>query len=300
MNASISHFSPQSKVKPSQQVDLSFEFFPAKTPRMERNLWRTMGQLELLNPAFFSMTYGALGSERDHSLSTVSSMVKEGRVPVAAHLTGVGHTEEELLALAQRFYGEGVRRLVALRGDADSISGGVTDVVSMVENLLTVADFDISVAAYPEVHPQALSPSDDLVHLKRKLDAGAKSAITQYFFDAEVFLRFRDAAEKAGITQPIVPGILPVHDFDKVLLFSMRCGASVPKFMDGLFAGTTAGSIEQRKVGIDQATHLCEQLLKEGVDALHFYTLNQPNMSVEVARNLGLADRNDLVVSKAA
>lgn len=275
---------PQHK---SAQPVFSFEFFPAKTPRMERNLWRTMGQLELLDPAYFSMTYGALGSEREHSLNMVSSMVKEGHVPVAAHLTAAGHTRESLLDLVRHFHSEGVERIVALRGDAEMIDGGITDVAVMVEELLQVAGFDISVAAYPEVHPKAENLQADLAHLKRKLDAGAKRALTQYFFDADVFLRFRDEAEKMGITQPLVPGILPVHDFDKVKSFSARCGANVPSFMDDLFAGTEAGSREQKQIGIEHATQLCERLIEEGVEELHFYTLNLPNLSFEVARNLG-------------
>lgn len=284
MTASVSTLSGNQN-KPTGP-EFSFEFFPAKTPRMERNLWRTMGQLELLNPAYFSMTYGALGSEREHSLNMVSSMVKEGHVPVAAHLTAAGHTRDSLLELVRHFHNEGVQRLVALRGDAELIEGGMTDVAVMVTELLQIADFDISVAAYPEVHPKANSLQADLAHLKRKLDAGAKRALTQYFFDADVFLRFRDEAEKIGITQPLVPGILPVHDFDKVKSFSARCGAKVPGFMDELFAGTEAGSREQKQIGIEHAIRLCETLQAEGVEAFHFYTLNLPNLSFEVARHL--------------
>nr|CAA6824509.1 MAG: 5,10-methylenetetrahydrofolate reductase (EC [uncultured Thiotrichaceae bacterium] len=297
MNAPVSQLA--AKQKTNNTPELSFEFFPAKTPRMERNLWRTMGQLELLNPGYFSMTYGALGSERDHSLNMVSSMLKEGHVPVAAHLTSAGHTRDSLIELVQHFHNEGVQRIVALRGDADMVEGGITDVAVMVEELLGVADFDISVAAYPEVHPKAKSLQADLAHLKRKLDAGAQRALTQYFFDADVFLRFRDEAEKAGITQQLVPGILPIHDFAKVTSFSSRCGANVPEFMHDLFAGTEAGSAEQKQIGIDHATKLGETLLAEGVDALHFYTLNMPNLSFEVARNLGVS-KGDVSVSKAA
>lgn len=299
MNAIVS--SLPAKHNTNNRPELSFEFFPAKTPRMDRNLWRTMGQLELLNPSYFSMTYGALGSERDHSLNMVSSMMKEGHVPVAAHLTSAGHNRDSLLDMARQFHSEGVQRIVALRGDAGMLEDGITDVAEMVKALLTVADFDISVAAYPEVHPKAESLQADLAHLKHKLDAGANRALTQYFFDAEVFLRFRDQAEKAGITQQLVPGILPVHDFDKVKSFSARCGANVPQFMHDLFAGTEAGSAEQKQMGIDHATQLCETLLAEGVDALHFYTLNMPNLSFEVAQNLGQGTgEGDIQVSRAA
>ena len=312
MNAPISALSPNlspaakvpansAKSVSSGQPRFSFEFFPAKTPLMERNLWRTMGQLECLKPDFFSMTYGALGSQRDYSLNMVESMAQEGSVPVAAHLTAAGHTEEFLLELAQQFHDWGVERIVALRGDAELVPGGINDVGLMVERLLSVADFDISVAAYPEVHPKAQSLQADLAHLKYKLEAGAQRALTQYFFDAEVFLRFRDAAMKTGITQELVPGILPVHDFAKVQAFSARCGAGIPGFMHDLFAGTVAGSEQQRQIGVEHATSLCQTLLDEGVDSLHFYTLNQPNLSFDVVCNLGQnAAFNPLAVSKAA
>lgn len=267
---------------------LSFEFFPPKTPRMERTLWRNIGQLEMLKPAFFSVTYGALGSERDHSLDTVFNMQRECHVPVAAHLTAAGHTRESLLALATCFKENGVQRIVALRGDADLTEGGINDVADMVQALRTVADFDISVAAYPEVHPKAASLEADLKQLKGKLDAGAQRALTQYFFDPEVFLRFRDAAVKVGIDQPLVPGILPVHDFDKVQAFSARCGATVPTRLNKVFEGTIAGSQEQKKLGIELAVDLCEKLMAEGVNQLHFYTLNIPSLTFEVAHQLGL------------
>lgn len=267
---------------------LSFEFFPPKTPKMERTLWRNIGQLEMLKPEFFSVTYGALGSERDHSLDTVFNMQRECHVPVAAHLTAAGHTRESLLELAARFKANNVERIVALRGDADLTEGGLSDVADMVQALRSVADFDISVAAYPEVHPKAASLEADLNQLKRKLDAGAQRALTQYFFDADVFLRFRDAAVKAGINQPLVPGILPVHDFDKVQAFSARCGATVPTRLHDVFAGTVAGSQEQKKLGIELAVDLCEKLMAEGVNQLHFYTLNIPSLTFEVAHQLGL------------
>lgn len=267
---------------------LSFEFFPPKTPKMERTLWRNIGQLEMLKPSFFSVTYGALGSERDHSLETVFNMQRECQVPVAAHLTAAGHTRESLLVLATRFKDNGVKRIVALRGDADLTAGGISDVADMVQLLGTVADFDISVAAYPEVHPKAPSLEADLKQLKRKLEAGSKRALTQYFFEPEMFLRFRDAAVKMGIEQPLVPGILPVHDFDKVIAFSARCGATVPAGLHKVFAGTVAGSQEQKKLGIELAVDLCEKLMAEGVNQLHFYTLNIPSLTFEVAHQLGL------------
>jgi methylenetetrahydrofolate reductase (NADPH) len=281
--------SPDSQLKKpwnTSQPELSFEFYPARNAKMENTLWRAMGQLELLNPAFFSMTYGALGSVRDDSINAVATMSQHQSVPIAAHLTAAGHTQEYMLDLARGFHEKGVQRIVALRGDADPIDGGISDVGEMISRLKEVADFDISVAAYPEVHPKAASLEADLQHLKYKLDAGANRAITQYFFEADVFLRFRDEAVKAGIQQTLVPGILPVHDLAKVESFSSRCGANVPDSLKTLFADTEAGSDEQRKIGIEHALNLCETLLAEGVENLHFYTLNMPNMSFEVARHL--------------
>ncbi len=283
------NLSPYSQIKSAWSVnepELSFEFYPARNAKMKNTLWRAMGQLELLNPAFFSMTYGALGSDRDESINEVATMSQHQSVPVAAHLTAAGHTKEYMLDLARGFHKKGVQRIVALRGDAEPTADSISDVGEMIRSLKDVADFDISVAAYPEVHPKAASAEADIQHLKYKLDAGANRAITQYFFEADPFLRFRDEAAKAGIYQPIVPGILPVHDLAKVESFSARCGASVPESLKTLFAGTEAGSEEQRKIGIEHALNLCETLLAEGVENLHFYTLNMPNMSFEVARHL--------------
>lgn len=299
MNAPVKLHPAINKNKLSPQPELSFEFFPARNTAMEHKLWRTMGQLELLNPAFFSMTYGALGSVRDHSISAVATMCKQP-VPVAAHLTSAGHSREYMLELARHFHDEGVQRIVALRGDVEGVPGAITDVAEMVSSLQTVADFDISVAAYPEVHPKAASAAADLTHLKRKLDAGATRALTQYFFEADVFLRFRDQAVKAGIEQPIVPGILPVNNLEKVEEFSARCGANVPDSFKQHFAGTEAGSSEQQQIGIEQALKLCETLMAEGVDALHFYTLNLPNMSFEVARHLCTDTAGALLQQQAA
>ncbi len=280
-------------------LPFSFEFFPARNELMAHNLWRTVGQLELLNPAFFSMTYGALNSAREQSISAVATLCQQQSVPVAAHLTSAGHTRADMLATAQDFHAAGVRHIVALRGDAEGVPGAITDVAEMVTALRQVADFEISVAAYPEVHPQAASAAADLAHLKRKLDAGASRALTQYFFEADVFLRFRDNAVQAGIEHAIVPGILPVNNLEKVEAFSARCGAQVPAAFKQHFVGTESGSLEQQKIGIAHALELCETLRREGVEAMHFYTLNLPNMSFEVARHLG-AGVDDARLQQAA
>lgn len=294
MSAQLDSTSRSNLDNKASNLSLSFEFFPPKNIRMERTLWRNIGQLEMIDPSFFSVTYGALGSESERSLDTVFNMDKQCSVPVASHLTSAGHTRDELLALADKFHTNGIDRIVALRGDADQIEGGVKDVPEMIEVLRSVADFDISVAAYPEVHPKAPSLEADLIELKRKLDAGSNRALTQYFFDAEVFLRFRDAAEKMGITQPLVPGILPITNFERMVSFSQRCGANVPEHLYKTFEGTEPGSTEQQKIGIELAVNLSNELIAEGVEDIHFYTLNVPSITFEITQHIGVP-----VISKA-
>ncbi len=282
--------------QPASQLKLSFEFFPPRGERMGRRLWRTIGQLELLQPEFFSLTYGALGSARDSSVDTVLQVHRESSVSTAAHLTCVDATREEVDAVAQQFWNNGIRHIVALRGDArDAGAGrdagdgaqGYADAAELVAALRRIGDFEISVAAYPETHPKAASAAADIAALKRKLDAGASRAISQYFFDAEVFLRFRDRCAAAGIGQPIVPGILPIHDFQQVSRFSRQCGASVPRHYARHFEGMEGNREAQYHLAIDLALETCERLVGEGVDALHFYTLNHTDLCFAVCRGLG-------------
>ena len=261
---------------------------------MERRLWRTMGQLERLAPEFYSMTYGALGSAQQISVDTALAMQRESPVPLAAHLTCANAGEDEVMQVAESFYAGGIRRIVALRGDAVVSADNKPDyafpsAVGLVSALGRYEDLDISVAAYPEVHPQAHSATADLQHLKRKFDAGASRAITQYFFDADCFFRFRDAAIKAGIDSPIVPGILPIHDLDKVKAFSQRCGASVPAGFDALFDRAGGDSQAAYRIALDLAVELCQQLVSEGVDHIHLYTLNQTDMCLDISFALGAA-----------
>lgn len=267
---------------------LSFEFFPPKNARMERCLWRNIGQLELLSPSFFSITYGAGGSDRERSLETLQHMQKECSVPLAAHLTCGGHSKAEVLEIADTIYQQGIRSIVALRGDAAAVEGGFETTEEFVAALKDQADFDISVAAYPEVHPMAQNAKADLEQLARKLDAGANRALSQYFFDVDNFLRFRDAAVAQGITQNIVPGILPIHNFERMVAFSERCGALVPDKLHRLFAGTEKDPEAQRVLASDFAVNMCQTLLDEGVQDLHFYTLNTPTLTFEVTQRLGL------------
>ena len=287
---------------PGQPSQFSYEFFPPRSPTMTRRLWRAIGQLERLNPLFFSMTYGALGSTQQISIGTAVEMYEESPVPVAAHLTCAEARRDEINAIARNLYLAGIDRIVALRGDSNTNSESIDayqDAAELVEGLLEIANFDISVAAYPEVHPLASSPADDLLNLKRKLDAGANRAITQYFFDADCFLRFRDKAVKTGIDKPIIPGILPIHDFDKLRSFNQRCGASLPRTYEVLFAKVKNDQQAQYRLSLDLAIELCESLADEGVEQFHLYTLNQTDMCLDISLALG-ANVSRLNMSSAA
>ena len=289
----------------SPAVKFSYEFFPPRSAEMERRLWRAMGQLERLQPEFFSMTYGALGSAQQVSVDTALAMHAESPVAVAAHLTCANADSNQIMSVAEGFHSAGIRRIVALRGDAvedSSVTNGyaypsAVELVSALQQQLD--EVDISVAAYPQVHPQARSEIADLRHLQRKFDAGANRAITQYFFDADCYLRFRDRALALGIDKPIVPGILPIHDLHKVRIFSERCGATVPSHFGPMFERLQGNSQVCYRLSVDLATELCEQLLREGVDHFHFYTLNQTDMCLDISLALG-ARFNSTRISSAA
>jgi methylenetetrahydrofolate reductase (NADPH) len=285
----------------SQALQISYEFFPPRTPTMTRRLWRAVGQLERLNPRFFSMTYGALGSAQQISIESAIAMHQESPVPVAAHLTCVDATRDETDGIARQFHRAGLSRIVALRGDSSTENSlsGYQSAAELVEGLKQIADFDISVAAYPEVHPMARSASQDLQSLKRKLDAGADRAITQYFFDADCFLRFRDRALKKGIDKPLIPGILPIHDLEKVRSFSQRCGASLPLSYEHLFEQVKQDQQAQYRLSVDLAVELCDRLAAEGIRQFHFYTLNQTDMCFDISLALG-ADVSILKIPSAA
>jgi len=287
----------------TQPIRFSYEFFPPRSDEMVRRLWRTAGQLERLDPLFFSMTYGALGTTQQVSIDTAIAMHRESPVAVAAHLTCADADAAQIDQVAQRFYDAGIRRIVALRGDAvgDATRApeyGYGSTIELVEALRKLGDIDISVAAYPEVHPRATSAVADLQHLKRKLEAGANRAITQYFFDADCFLRFRDRAQRLGIEQPIIPGILPVHDYQRVKAFSERCGATVPASYQAKFAAADNPE-SQYQLSLELAVELCEVLNCEGVEHFHLYTLNQTDMCLDISLALG-ASLNPLRITSAA
>jgi methylenetetrahydrofolate reductase (NADPH) len=267
----------------------SYEFFPPRTTTMQRRFWRALGQLERLKPEFFSMTYGALGSTKQVSVDAALAMQSETPIPVAAHLTCADSSAGQIESLAREFHLAGIKRIVALRGDAVASQNNYAyhSTVEFIHRLKEIDDFDISVAAYPEVHPQAVSAEQDLQHLKAKLDAGADRAITQFFFDADTFLRFRDRAVAIGIEKPIVPGILPIHDFDKVRNFAERCGAQLPDTFEPAYNQCKGDEQSAYDLSCELAIALCEKLIREGVEQLHLYTLNLTDMCLDVSLALG-------------
>ncbi len=273
---------------------LSFEFFPPKTDALEAQLWSCVRRLERLRPRFVSVTYGAGGTTQARTHATVTRLVKETTLTPAAHLTCVGATRGEVDEVARQYWEAGVRHIVALRGDAPSGQeyaphpDGYAFASDLVEGLRRVAPFEISVAAYPEVHPSAQGASHDLDNLKRKLDAGATRAITQYFFDGTLFLRFLDKALAAGITAPIVPGIMPVSNYAQAAKFSAMCGTSVPEWMGTLFEGTEEDPETRRMIGAIVAAEQVRLLQANGVDEFHFYTLNRADLTFAIAHLLGV------------
>lgn len=278
-----------SKALPS----LSFEFFPPHSPEAGARLWRSVERLAPLGPEFVSVTFGAGGTTRDRTAAAIKTIVSRARLNVAGHLTCVGATRAETLDVARDYRRLGVRRIVALRGDAPKGQGafaphpgGFRDGADLVAGLRAAGDFEISVAAYPEKHPDASDLRADIDNLRRKLDAGAASAITQFFFETEDFLRFRDACAAQGITAPIIPGILPVENFAKMLNFAARCQARVPDWMHRAFARAETEA-DATLLSVAIASEQCDDLIGEGVGHLHFYTLNNPDLTFDVCRVLG-------------
>ena len=282
-----------------RDLKVSFEFFPPKTKEMAESLWAAIKRLELFQPEFVSVTYGAGGSTRERTHATVVRILEETNLVPAAHLTCVNSTRDEVDAVARTYWEAGVRKIVALRGDpADGKSaykphpGGYAYAVDLVAGLRRIGDFDISVAAYPEIHPEATSVEADIDNLKRKLDAGANRAITQYFFGAEPFLRFMDRVRAAGIEVPIIPGILPVQNFSQVIKFSNLSGISVPSWMAELFDGLDDDPETRRLVAATVSAEQCRQLHAHGITDFHFYTLNRADLTYAIAHILGLRSNN--------
>ena len=275
-------------------VAVSFEFFPPKSEKMEEQLWDAVTQLKPLGPSFVSVTYGAGGSTRERTHATVARIIAEAQLPAAAHLTCVAASKAEIREVAEQYWDAGVRHIVALRGDAGEPGApftphpeGYASAAELVAGLKAIADFEISVAAYPETHPDATNAQDDIDNLKRKLDAGATRAISQFFFSAETFFAFRDQCAAAGIDAPILPGILPVTNVAQARKFAAACGAAIPAWMDGLFEGLDEQPAARHLVAATVAAELCRRLYAGGVRDFHFYTLNRPELAYAICHLLG-------------
>jgi len=276
-------------------IQVSFEFFPPKTEKMAQTLWDSVKTLEPLRPRFVSVTYGAGGSTRERTHATVERILKETPLTPAAHLTCVGASRGEVDDVARGYWDAGVRHIVALRGDPlepgskyQPHSEGYRDAVELVAGLKKVAPFDVSVAAYPEVHPDSKDRTFDLENLKRKVDAGADRAITQFFFSADCFFRFRDEAAAAGIDLEIVPGILPVSNVATTRRFAQTCGAAIPEWLDDMFEGLDDLPAARQLIAATVAAELCGQLYAGGVRHFHFYTLNRAELSYAICHLLGV------------
>lgn len=276
-------------------IEVSFEFFPPKNEKMGETLWRSVETLAPLGPRFASVTYGAGGSTRERTHQQVVRIQNEANIPAAAHLTCVEATRDQVDEVARHYWDEGIRHIVALRGDAPDGQGtyrphpdGYANAVELIAGLKRVADFEISVAAYPEVHPDSPDRQADLDNLKAKFDAGATRAITQFFFDPECFFDFRDRAAGAGIEGEIVPGIMPVLSFAAVRRMSGLCGTAIPDWMEGLFDGLDGRPEARQLVSATIAAELCRRLYAGGVRQLHFYTLNRAELSYAICHMLGL------------
>ncbi len=283
-------------------VSVSFEFFPPNDDAMARQLWVAVQRLAPLKPQFVSVTYGADGSTRSRTHECVLRILRETDLRVAPHLTCVGASRDQVLGIAEEYWRHGIRHLVALRGDlpggdlpnGDLPGGDVPDAPGfryasdLVRGIKQTADFDISVAAYPEGHPESGSVEADLENLKRKIDAGANRAITQFFFDTDVFLRYRDRCAAAGIHVSIVPGILPITRFAQLLRFADRCGATVPAWLRRRFDGLDDDADTRRMIAAHVAIEQVQRLRQHGIDEFHFYTLNRAELTYAICHALGL------------
>jgi len=287
-------------------VSVSFEFFPPNDPAMEQTLWASIQRLAPLAPRFVSVTYGADGSTRERTHNVVTRILRETPLTPAPHLTCIGAPRAEILDIARAYWEAGVRHIVALRGDAPAGQVGYVPhpegfayAVDLVRGLKGVGDFDISVAAYPEVHPEARDAKFDLDNLRAKIDAGASRAITQFFFDTDAYLRFRDQCAASGITAQIVPGILPITRFPQMLRFAQRCGATVPESLAHRFDGLDDDPDTRRLIAASFAIEQVRRLQEHGVQEFHFYTLNRAELAYAICHALGVRAPVARVASEA-
>ena len=279
----------QSLAELQGRIQVSFEFFPPRSQEMEQTLWRSIDRLSTLRPSFISVTYGANSGERDRTHGVIKGIKERTGLEAAPHLTCVDVSREALRGIARDYWNSGIRHIVALRGDLPAEGGRPEMYASdLVALLREEADFDISVAAYPEVHPEAKSAQADLLNLKRKIDAGASRAITQFFFDVESYLRFRDRCAAAGIDAEIVPGILPVSNFRQLQRFAALTNVRVPQWMLAMFDGLDADAETRKLVGANIAMDMVKLLSREGVKDFHFYTLNRAELSYAICHTLGV------------
>lgn len=276
-------------------IKVSFEFFPPKTEKMEQSLWQSIRRLEGYAPRFVSVTYGAGGSTRERTHRTVSRILNETSLKPAAHLTCVGASKADVDAVVDDYWEAGVRHIVALRGDPEDASvgfqpheDGYNSSVDLISSIKAKHDFEISVGCYPEKHPEASSMDADIDYLKRKIDAGATQAISQFFFESDTFLKFLDKAQAAGISVPILPGILPVTNFSQLTKFAAGCGASVPSWMAHLFEGLDDEPGTRNLVASALAAEQARRLYEAGVRDFHFYTLNRAELAYGLCHMLGL------------
>jgi len=284
----------------NREINVSFEFFPPKNDEMEQKLWQAVSSLKSLKPSFVSVTYGAGGSTRERTHHTIKRIIKETTLKPAAHLTCVAASKAQIHEILENYWESGVRHLVALRGDMPASSpnyqlhpDGYKYGSELVEGIRkTKMDFEISVAGYPEKHPEAKSIDEDIDNLKRKVDAGANRIITQFFFDADAYFRFVDKCQKRGINIPIVPGILPVSNVKQTKHFAKMCGAKIPKWMDKIFENLDEKHDTRQLIAGVVATELCRILHNKGINDFHFYTLNRWELTSAICHVLGVRDES--------
>ncbi len=299
---------PERPIAKTPDARISFEFFPPKSPDMEDQLWQTVKALQPYQPDFVSVTYGAGGTTREPTLATVKRLINDTPLATASHLTCVGATREEVRAVVEEFQAAGVRHFVALRGDPQGgvgtryapHPGGFVNAADLVAGLRQIDDFEISVSAYPERHPESETDDVDLDMLKQKVDAGATRALTQFFFDNDIFERYLERVRKAGITIPIVPGIMPIQNLTQLKRFASMCGASIPAFLDERFEGTEGDAQARAAIAADIAAEQIADLAQRGLEEFHIYTMNRAPLTIATLERLGISAKANRVSGAAA
>ncbi|KQZ54680.1 5,10-methylenetetrahydrofolate reductase [Rhizobium sp. Root149] len=295
-------------VRPAHDFRLSYEFFPPKSPEMEEQLWQTVDQLALFEPEFVSVTYGAGGTTKRPTFATVERLISKTNLPTASHLTCVDADRDETHDVINELRAMGVKHIVALRGDPSSGVGtayvphphGYENAAALVAALKAEGGFEISVSAYPEKHPESRDVNADIEMLKRKADAGADRALTQFFFDNDVFERYMEQVRKAGILIPVVPGIMPIQNLTQLKRFASRCGAGIPAFLDARFEGLDDKPEERAKVAAEVAAEQIQDLMRRGLDEFHLYTMNRAPLVSAVLTNLGRLPKEKAQTGAAA